>query len=156
MLYENEKEKTINDCIRATAERAKKLDGCAPFDCSGLKCDKCPFDEYCRGSSNFFTMQKWIEILQEKGVTVDPALVAEYCKDNVDNVDNVSIEPTVLTDTINYLTQQRKYIEETIEDEILRDHSIKYLNKASVALHNALKYLSTAELMLRKQRGDQL
>lgn len=149
MLYNGEAEKTIDDCIRATAEKAKKLDGCAPFDCSGLKCDKCPFDEYCRESSNFYTVQKWIEILQEKGVTVDPALVAEYCTTD-------TVEPTVLTDTINYLTQQRKYIEETIEDEILRDHSIKYLNKASAAIHNALNYLSTAELMLRKQRGDQL
>nr|DAD79023.1 MAG TPA: hypothetical protein [Siphoviridae sp. ctv4j104] len=146
MLYKGEQEKTLNDCIRATAERAKKLDGSAPFDCSGLKCDKCPFDEYCRESSNFYTVQEWIELLQEKGVTVDPALVAEYCK--------VNIEPTALTDAINYLTQQRKYIEETIEDEILRGNSIKYLNKASVAIHNALKYLSTADSMLRKQRGE--
>lgn len=149
MLYKDEQEKTIDDCIRATAERAKRLDGSAPFNCVGLQCDKCPFDKDCRESSNFHTVQKWIEILQEKGVTVDPALVAEYCATDTG-------EPTVLTDTINYLTQQRKYIEETIEDETLRDHSIKYLNKASVALHNALKYLSTAELMLRKQRGDQL
>ena len=94
----------------------------------------------------FHTVQDWIELLQERGVTVDPALVAEYCK--------VDDSPTALTDTINYLNQQRKYIEETIEDELLRDHSIKYLNKASVAIHNALKYLSTAELMLRKQRGE--
>ena len=95
----------------------------------------------------FHTVQEWIEILQEKGVTVDPELVAEYCTTD-------TVEPTVLTDTINYLTQQYKYIGETIEDEILRDHSIKYLNKASVAIHNALKYLSTADSMLRKQRGE--
>lgn len=156
MLYKEEKEKTLDDCIRATAEKAKKRDDeRVPFACEGLDCCNCPFTK-CGETMYFFTVQDWIEILQEKGVTVDPAIVAEYCKDNVDNVDNVSIEPTVLTDTINYLTQQRKYIEETIEDEILRDHSIKYLNKASVAIHNALNYLSTAELMLRKQRGDQL
>lgn len=149
MLYNSEQEKTIDDCIRATAEKAKDHDGRAPFNCVGLECDKCPFDKDCNESYYFFTVQDWIEILQEKGVTVDPALVAEYCA-------TATVEPTVLTDTINYLTQQRKYIEETIEDEILRDHSIKYLNKASVAIHNALKYLSTAELMLRKQRGDQL
>lgn len=147
MLYKNEKEKTIDDCIRATAERAKKRDdGRVPFACEGFECDNCPFDK-CGESMYFFTVQDWIEILQEKGVTIDPALVAEYC-----NTDT----PTVLTDTIKYLEQQYKYIEETIEDEILRDNSIKYLNKASVAIHNALKYLSTAELMLRKQRGDQL
>jgi hypothetical protein len=150
MLYKDEQERTINDCIRATAEKAKKCDdGRVPFACEGLPCSKCPFSE-CSDSTGFYTVQDWIELLQEKGVTVDPALVAEYCKDKV--ADN----PTVLTDTINYLTQQRKYIEETIEDEILRGNSIKYLNKASVAIHNALKYLSTAELMLRKQRGDQL
>ena len=148
MLYKGEQEKTIDDCIRATAEKAKDHNGRAPFNCVGLKCDKCPFDTDCQKSCYSFTVQDWIAILQEKGVTVDPALVAEYCK--------VADKPTVLTDTINYLKQQRMYIEETIEDEILRDHSIKYLNKASVALHNALKYLSTAELMLRKQRGDQL
>ena len=148
MLYKNEQEKIINYCIRATAEKAKDHNGKASFICVGLQCDKCPFDKDCYVCGCWRTMQEWIEILQEKGVTIDPALVAEYCK-----VDNT---PTALTDTINYLTQQRKYIEETIEDEILRDHSIKYLNKASVALHNALKYLSTAELMLRKQRGDQL
>lgn len=149
MLYKNEKEKTIDDCIRATAEKAKKRDdGRVPFACEGLDCDNCPFSK-CSESMYFFTVQDWIEILQEKGVTVDPALVAEYCTTD-------TVEPTVLTDTINYLTQQYKYIEETIEDEILRDNPIKYLNKASAALHNALKYLSTAELMLRKQRGDQL
>lgn len=143
MLYE----KTIDDCIRATAENAKKRDdGRVPFACEGLDCDNCPFSK-CSESMYFFTVQDWIEILQEKGVTVDPALVAEYCNNDTS---------TALTNTIKYLEQQRKYIEETIEDEILRDHSIKYLNKASVALHNALKYLSTAELMLRKQRGDQL
>ena len=148
MLYKSKQERTINDCIRATAEKSKKRDdGRVPFACEGLDCDNCPFTK-CNDSMYFHTVQEWIEILQEKGVTVDPELVAEYCKDNV--ADN----PTTLTDTINYLTQQRKYIEETIEDEILRDHSIKYLNKASVALHNALKYLSTAELMLRKQRGE--
>lgn len=147
MLYENEK--TINDCIRATAEKAKKRDdGRVHFACEGFDCGNCPFTK-CSETMYFFTVQDWIEILQEKGVTVDPALVAEYCTTD-------TVEPTALTDTINYLTQQRKYIEETIEDEILRDHSIKYLSKASVALHNALKYLSTAELMLRKQRGDQL
>lgn len=149
MLYKGEQEKTIDDCIRATAEKAKKRDdGRVPFACEGLDCDNCPFFK-CSESMYFFTVQDWIEILQEKGVTVDPALVAEYCTTD-------TVEPTVLTDTINYLTHLRRYIEETIEDEILRDHSIKYLNKASVALHNALKYLSTAELMLRKQRGDQL
>lgn len=151
MLYKEEKEKTLDDCIRATAEKAKKRDdGRVPFACEGLDCGNCPFTK-CSESMYFFTVQDWIEILQEKGVTVDPALVAEYC-----TTDTVEPTPTVLTETINYLTQQRKYIEETIEDEILRDHSIKYLNKASVAIHNALKYLSTAELMLRKQRGDQL
>ena len=149
MLYKDEQGRTIDDCIGATAEKAKHHNGRVQFNCEGLKCDKCPFDTDCGESSDFHTMQEWIEILQERGVTVDPALVAEYCTTD-------TVEPTVLTDTINYLTQQRKYIEETIEDEILRDHSIKYLNKASVALHNALKYLSTAELMLRKQRGDQL
>ena len=149
MLYKDEQEKTINDCIRATAEKAKKRDdGRVHFACEGLDCGNCPFTK-CSETMYFFTVQGWIEILQEKGVTVDPALVAEYCTTD-------TVEPTALTDTINYLTQQRKYIEETLEDEILRDHSIKYLNKASVALHNALKYLSTAELMLRKQRGDQL
>lgn len=148
MLYKDKQERTINDCIRATAEKAKKRnDGRVPFACEGLNCDKCPFSK-CNDSMYFFTMRKWIELLQEKGVTVDPAIVAEYCKDNVD------IKPTALTDTINYLTQQHKYIEETIEDEILRDHSIKYLNKASVAIHNALKYLSTADFMLRKQHGE--
>lgn len=148
MLYKSEQEKTIDDCIRATAEKAKKRDdGRVPFSCEGLYCDNCPFTR-CSESMHFHTVQDWIEILQEKGVTVDPALVAEYCK--------VDDNPTVLTDTINHLTQQYKYIAETIEDEILRDHSVKYLNKASVALNNALKYLSTAELMLRKQRGDQL
>lgn len=141
MLYD----KKISDCIRDTAERANKLDGSAPFNCTGLGCNRCPFDEYCKESSEFHTVQQWIEILQEKGVTVDPALVAEYC-----NTDT----PTVLTDTIKYLEQQYKYIEETIEDEILRDNPIKYLNKASVAIHNALKYLSTADVALRKQRGD--
>ena len=149
MLYKEEKEKTLDDCIRATAEKAKKRDdGRVPFACEGLDCGNCPFTK-CSETMYFFTVQVWIELLQEKGVTVDPALVAEYCTTD-------TVEPTVLTDTINYLTQQRRYIEETIEDEILRDHSIKYLNKASVAIHNALKYLSTAELMLRKQRGDQL
>ena len=149
MLYKNEKEKTIDDCIRATAEKAKKRDdGRVPFACEGLDCDNCPFSK-CSESMYFFTVQDWIEILQEKGVTVDPALVAEYCTTD-------TVEPTVLTDTINYLTQQYKYIEETIEDEILRDHSIKYLNKASVAIRKALKYLSTADVALRKQRGDQL
>ena len=149
MLYKEEKEKTLDDCIRATAEKAKKRDdGRVPFACEGLDCGNCPFTK-CSETMYFFTVQDWIEILQEKGVTVDPALVAEYCTTD-------TVEPTVLTDTINYLTHLRRYIEETIEDEILRDHSIKYLNKASVALHNALKYLSTAELMLRKQRGDQL
>lgn len=149
MLYKEEKEKTLDDCIRTTAEKAKKRDDeRVPFACEGLDCGKCPFTK-CSETMYFFTVQDWIEILQEKGVTVDPALVAEYCTTD-------TVEPTVLTDTINYLTQQRKYIEETLEDEILRDHSIKYLNKASAALHNALKYLSTAELMLRKQRGDQL
>ena len=144
MLYE----KTIDDCIRATAEKAKKSeDGSAPFDCTGLSCDKCPFDSNCSESGWSYTPQKWIELLQEKGVAIDPALVAEYCNTDA---------PTVFTDTIKYLEQQYKYIEETIEDEILRDNSIKYLNKASVAIHNALKYLSTAELMLRKQHGDQL
>nr|DAQ37487.1 MAG TPA: hypothetical protein [Caudoviricetes sp.] len=144
MLYE----KTISNCIRATAKRAKNYEyGRSPFVCVGLYCDKCPFDKNCRESCNFHTVQEWIEVLQEKGVTVDPALVAEYCNTDA---------PTVLTDTIKYLEQQYRYIEETIEDEILRDHSIKYLNKASAALHNALKYLSTADLMLRKQRGDQL
>lgn len=148
MLYKEEKEKTLDDCIRATAEKAKKRDdGRVPFACEGLDCGNCPFTK-CSETMYFFTVQDWIELLQEKGVTVDPALVAEYCK--------VGNTPTALTDTINYLTQQRKYIEETLEDEILRGNSIKYLNKASVALHNALKYLSTAELMLRKQRGDQL
>ena len=146
MLYKGEQEKTIDDCIRATAEKAKKRDdGRVPFACEGLDCDNCPFTK-CSDSMYFHTVQDWIEILQEKGVTVDPALVAEYCK--------VSDNPTVLTDTIKYLTQQRKYIEETIEDEILRDHSIKYLNKASVAIRNALKYLSTADSILRKQRGE--
>lgn len=146
MLYKGKQEKTINDCIRATAEKAKKRDdGRVPFACEGLNCDNCPFTK-CSESMYFHTVQDWIEILQERGVTVDPALVAEYCK--------VSDKPTVLTDTINYLTQQRKYIEETIEDEILRDHSIKYLNKASVAIQNALKYLSTADSMLRKQHGE--
>ena len=146
MLYKGEQEKTIDDCIRATAEKAKKRDdGRVPFACEGLNCDNCPFTK-CSDSMYFHTVQDWIEILQEKGVTVDPALVAEYCK--------VADNPTVLTDTINYLTQQRKYIEETIEDEILRDHNIKYLNKASVAIHNALKYLYTADSMLRKQRGE--
>ena len=145
MLYKGKQEKTIDDCIRATAEKAKKRnDGRVPFACEGLNCGKCPFTT-CNESMYFFKVQEWIEILQEKGVTVDPELVAEYC---------VSVEPTVLTDTINYLTQQYKYIEETIEDEILRDHSIKYLNKASVAIHIALKYLSTADSMLRKQRGE--
>lgn len=149
MLYKGKQEKTLDDCIRDTAEKAKKRDdGRVPFSCEGLDCDKCPFTK-CSESMYFFNVQDWIEILQEKGVTVDPALVAEYCP-------TATVEPTVLTETINYLTQQRKYIEETIEDEILRDHSIKYLNKASIAIHNALKYLSTAELMLRKQRGDQL
>lgn len=148
MLHKGEQEKTINDCIRATAEKAKYHNGRTYFVCEGIPCSKCPFSE-CGDSTGLYTMQYWIEILQEKGVTVDPALVAEYCTTD-------AVEPTILTDTINYLTQQHKYIEETIEDEILRDHSIKYLNKASVALHNALKYLSTAELMLRKQRGDQL
>lgn len=148
MLYKDEQERTINDCIRATAEKAKDHNGKVSFNCVGLQCDKCPFDKDCYESGCLHTMEVWIELLQEKGVTVDPALVAEYCK--------VGNTLTALTDTINYLTQQRKYIEETIEDEILRDHSIKYLNKASVAIHNALKYLSTAELMLRKQRGDQL
>lgn len=149
MLYKNEKERTLDDCIRATAEKAKKRDdGRVPFACEGLDCSKCPFTT-CNKSMYFHTVQDWIEILQEKGVAVDPALVEEYCTTD-------TVEPTVLTETINYLTQQYKYIEETIEDEILRDHSIKYLNKASVAIHNALKYLSTAELMLRKQRGDQL
>lgn len=153
MLYKDEQEKTIDDCIRATAERAKKRDdGKVPFACEGLDCGNCPFTK-CSETMYFFTVQDWIEILQEKGVTVDPALVAEYCKVNDDKV---SLEPTVLTDTIKYLTQQRKCIEETIEDEILRDNPVKYLNKASVAIHNALKYLSTAELMLRKQRGDEL
>ena len=146
MLYKGKQEKTIDDCIRATAEKAKKRDdGRVPFACEGLDCDNCPFTK-CSESMYFHTVQDWIEILQERGVTVDPALVAEYCK--------VSDNPTVLTDTIKYLTQQRKYIEETIEDEILRDHSIKYLNKASVAIHNALKYLSTADFMLLKQRGE--
>lgn len=149
MLYKGEQEKTLDECIRATAEKAKKRDdGRVPFACEGLYCDNCPFTK-CGESMYFHTVQDWIELLQEKGVAVDPALVAEYCTTD-------TVEPTALTDTINYLTQQRKYIEETIEDEILRDHSIKYLNKASVAIHNALKYLSTAELMLRKQRGDQL
>ena len=144
MLYKGEQEKTLDDCIRATAEKAKKRDdGRVPFACEGLDCGNCPFTK-CSDSMYFHTVQDWIEILQEKGVTVDPELVAEYCKD----------KPTVLTDTINYLTQQYKYIEETIEDETLRDHSIKYLNKASVAIHNALKYLSTADSMLRKQRGE--
>lgn len=144
MLYE----KTIDDCIRATAKRAKKReDGRALFACVGLFCDKCPFNKDCMESNYFHTTQEWIEILQEKGVAIDPALVAEYCNNDTS---------TALTNTIKYLEQQRKYIEETIEDEILRDHSIKYLNKASVAIHNALKYLSTADLMLRKQRGDQL
>ena len=151
MLYKGEQERTIDDCIRATAEKAKYNNGRAPFNCVGLKCDKCPFGTDCQKSCYFFTVQDWIAILQERGVTVDPTLAAEYC-----TTDTVEPNPTILTDTINYLTQQRKYIEETIEDEILRDHSIKYLNKASVAIHNALKYLSTAELMLRKQRGDQL
>ena len=146
MLYKGEQEKTINDCIRATAEKSKDHNGRVPFNCEGLKCDKCPFDTDCGESCDFHTMQEWIEILQEKGVTVDPELVAEYCK--------VADNPTILTDTINYLTQQRKYIEEIIEDEILRDHSIKYLNKASVYIQNALKYLSTADSMLRKQRGE--
>lgn len=149
MLYKGKQEKTINDCLRATAEKAKKRDdGRVPFACEGLDCGNCPFTK-CSETMYFFTVQDWIEFLQERGVTVDPALVAEYCTTD-------TVEPTVLTNTINYLTQQRKYIEETIEDEILRDHSIKYLNKASIAIHNALKYLSTAELMLRKQRGDQL
>lgn len=143
MLYD----KKISDCIRATAERAKKSDGSASFDCLDLSCDKCPFDSNCSESSWSYTPQKWIEVLQEKCVAIDPALVAEYC-----NTDT----PTALTNTIKYLEKQRKCIEETIEDEILRDNPIKYLNKASVALHNALKYLSTADLMLRKQRGDQL
>lgn len=143
MLYD----KKISDCIRATAKRAKKSDGSAPFDCTGLSCDKCPFDSNCSESSWSYTTQKWIEVLQEKGVTIDPALVAEYC-----NTDT----PTVLTDTIKYLEKQYKYIEETIEDEILRDNPIKYLNKASVAIDNALKHLYAADLMLRKQRGDQL
>ena len=151
MLYKDKQEKTIDDCIRATAEEAERLNGSATFDCEGLDCDNCPFDTDCQKSCYSFTVQDWIAILQERGVTVDPTLAAEYC-----TTDTVEPNPTVLTDTINYLTQQRKYIEETIEDEILRDHSIKYLNKASVALHNALKYLSTAELMLRRQRGDQL
>lgn len=151
MLRKGEQERTIDDCIRATAEKAKKRDdGRVPFACEGLDCGNCPFAK-CSDTMYFYTVQGWIEILQERGVTVDPALVAEYC-----TTDTVEPNPTILTDTINYLTQQRKYIEETIEDEILRDHSIKYLNKASVAIHNALKYLSTAELMLRKQRGDQL
>ena len=151
MLYKDEQERTIDDCIRATAEKAKKRDdGRVPFACEGLNCDNCPFAK-CSDSMYFHTVQDWIEILQEKGVTVDHTLAAEYC-----TTDTVEPNPTVLTDTINYLTQQRKYIEETIEDEILRDHGVKYLNKASVAIHNALKYLSTAELMLRKQRGDQL
>ena len=146
MLHKGKREKTINDCIRATAKKAKKRDdGRLIFVCEGLDCDKCPFTK-CSDSMYFHTVQDWIEILQEKGVHVDPALVAEYCK--------VADKPTVLTDTINYLTQQYKYIEETIEDEILRDHSIKYLNKASVAIHNALKYISTADSMLRKQRGE--
>lgn len=148
MLRKGEQEKTLDDCIRATAEKAKDHDGRSDFICKGLPCGKCPFSE-CDDSIGFYTMQDWIEILQENGVTVDPALVAKYCTTD-------AVGPTALTDAINYLTLQRKYIEETIEDEILRDHSIKYLNKASVALHNALKYLSTAELMLRKQRGDQL
>lgn len=149
MLYKGEQERTLADCIRATAEKAKKRDdGRVPFACEGFDCDNCPFTK-CSESMYFFNVQDWIEILQEKGVTVDPELVAEYCTTD-------TVEPTVLTDTINYLTRQQKYIEETIEDEILRDHSIKYLNKASVAIHNALKYLSTAELMLRRQRGDQL
>ena len=100
MLYKGEQEKTINDCIRATAEKAKKRDdGRVPFACEGLDCDKCPFTK-CSDSMYFHTVQDWIEILQEKGVTVDPELVAEYCKD----------EPTALTDTINYLTQQYKCI----------------------------------------------
>lgn len=150
MLYKGKQEKTLDDCIRATAEKAKYHNGKSYFVCEGIPCSKCPFTE-CGDSTGFYTMQDWIEVLQEKGATVDPALVAEYC-----TTDTVEPTPTVLTETINYLTQQRKYIEETIEDEILRDHSIKYLNKASVAIHNALKYLSTAELMLRKQRGDQL
>lgn len=146
MLYKGKQEKTIDDCIRATAKKAKKRnDGRVPFACEGLDCDNCPFTT-CNESMYFFNVQDWIEILQEKGVTVDPELVAEYCK--------IADKPTTLTDTINYLTQQRKYIEETIEDEILRDHSIKYLNKASVAIHNALKYLYTADSMLRKQRGE--
>ena len=149
MLQKGKQKKTIDDCIRATAEKAKDHNGKASFNCVGLQCDKCPFDKDCYESGYLHTMKVWIELLQEKGVTVDPEIVAEYCTTD-------TVEPTILTDTINYLTQQRKYIEETIEDEILRDHSIKYLNKASVALHNALKYLSTAELMLRKQRGDQL
>lgn len=148
MLRKGKQEKTINDCLRATAEKAKDNDGRSYFICKGLPCSKCPFSE-CSDSIGFYTMQDWIELLQEEDVTVDPALVAEYCP-------TATVKPTALTDTINYLTQQRKYIEETIEDEILHDHSIKYLNKASVAIHNALKYLSTAELMLRKQRGDQL
>lgn len=147
MLYKNENEKTIDDCIRATAGRAKKRDdGRMPFVCEGLDCSKCPFDK-CSESMYFLTVQDWIEILQEKGVTVDPALVAEYCSTDTS---------TVLTDTIKYLEKQYKYIEETIEDEILRDNPIKYLNKASVAIDNALKHLYAADLMLRKQRGDQL
>lgn len=146
MLYKGEQERTINDCIRATAEKAKRRDGwIVPFACEGLDCGKCPFTK-CSDSMYFHTVQDWIEILQEKGVTVDPAIVAEYCK--------VADKPTILTYTINYLTQQYKYIEETIEDEILRDHSVKYLNKASVYIQNALKYLSTADSMLRKQRGE--
>jgi len=155
MLYKSEQEKTIEDCIRTTAEKTKDHNGKASFNCVGLQCDKCPFDKDCYESGCLHTMKVWIEILQENGVTIDPAVVAEYCPPTEKPVGELyHNNDTTLTQTIYYLQQQRKYIEETIEDEQLRGNCIKYLAKASAYIMKAVGYLDHADILLRKQCGE--
>lgn len=60
---------------------------------------------------------------------------------------------TILTETINYLSKQYRYIEETVEDEQLRGNSVRYLATASSSIRRAIKCLNMADLALRKQRG---
>lgn len=153
MLYKDQQELTIEDCIRATAEKAKNHDGRYLFHCKGLSCNKCPFQGHCTDSMYFYTVKDWIEILQENNVVIDPAVVAEYCNSTTDTVESNS---TVLTQTIDYLAKQLKYIEETIEDEELRGNNSKYLVKASAHISNTVRCLNHADILLRKQRGDQL